>query len=83
MSTKDRIKERYSDTQRKILHHLKSGLKAGKSYFKSKYIASDLGLSPKEVGINLAILSEICDELDIMRWSYSNSTTWRVTPRAS
>lgn len=83
MSTKDRIKERYSDTQRKILYHLKSGLKAGKSYFKSKYIATDLGLSPKEVGINLAILSEICDELDIRRWSYSNSTTWRVTPRPS
>lgn len=83
MSTKDRIKERYSDTQRKILHYLKSGLKAGKSYFKSKHIASDLGLSPKEVGINLAILSEICDELDIMRWSYSNSTTWRVTPHAA
>ena len=83
MSAKDRIKERYSDTQRKILHYLKSGLKAGKSYFKSKYIASDLGLSPKEVGINLAILSEICDELDIMRWSYSNSIPWRVPPRAS
>ncbi|KUL03913.1 MAG: Uncharacterized protein XE10_0397, partial [Methanoculleus marisnigri] len=25
MSTKDRIKEKYSDTQRKILYHLKSG----------------------------------------------------------
>ncbi|KUK63786.1 hypothetical protein [Methanoculleus sp.] len=83
MSTKDRIKEKYSDTQRKILYHLKSGLRTGKSYFKSKYIATDLGLSPKEVGINLAILSEICDELDIRRWSYSNSTTWRVTSRAS
>ncbi|MDN7024441.1 hypothetical protein FGU65_05985 [Methanoculleus sp. FWC-SCC1] len=83
MSTKDRIRKKYNDTQRKILYHLKSGMKAGKSYFKSKYIAKDLGLSPKEVGINLAILSEICDELDIKRWSYSNSTTWRVTCRAS
>ncbi len=83
MSTKGGIRERYNETQRRILIHLKSGLKMGKSYFKSKYIAKDLGLSPKEVGINLAILSEICDELDIRRWSYSNSTTWRVTPRAS
>jgi hypothetical protein len=81
MSTKDRIRERYNDTQRKIVFYLKSGMKMGKYYFKSKYIAKDLGLSPKEVGINLAILSEICDELDIERWSYSNSTTWRVTAR--
>ncbi|KUG20079.1 MAG: hypothetical protein KO206_09415 [Methanomicrobiaceae archaeon] len=83
MSTKNRITEKYNETQRKIVYYLKSGLKAGKYYFKSKYIAKDLGLSPKEVGINLAILSEICDDLDIKRWSYSNSTTWRVTPRPS
>jgi hypothetical protein len=34
------------------------------------------------VGTNMAILAEICKELDIIRWSYSNSTTWMVTPRA-
>jgi len=83
MSAKKPIKEKYSETQRRILRHLRVGLRAGKSYFKSKYIALDLGLSPKEVGTNLAILSEICDDLDIKRWSYSSSTTWRVTPRPS
>jgi hypothetical protein len=83
MSAKKPIKEKYSEAQRRILHHLKAGLRAGKYYFKSKYIALDLGLSPKEVGTNLAILAEICDDLDIKRWSYSNSTTWRVTPRPS
>ncbi|MBO4354681.1 MAG: hypothetical protein J5788_00510 [Methanomicrobium sp.] len=70
-------------TQSKILHYLKSGLEAGKRYFKSKYIAKDLGLSPKEVGTNLAILAETCSELEILRWSYSNSTTWKVTPRVA
>lgn len=81
MNRKNRISDQYTATQGIILSYLVQGLKAGKHYFKSKYIAKDLGLSPKEVGTNLAILSGICDELDISRWSYSNSTTWRVLPR--
>ncbi|NYT05225.1 MAG: hypothetical protein GKC04_02460 [Methanomicrobiales archaeon] len=83
MSHTDRIRDTYSESQRKILYYLKKGLDKGKHYFKSKYIAKELGLSPKEVGTNLAILAEICEELDISRWSYSNSTTWRVLPRAA
>jgi len=81
MSRPHYIREKYSATQGKILFYLKSGVDKGKHYFKSKYIASDLGLSAKEVGTNMAILAEICEEIDIRRWSYSNSTTWRVTPR--
>ncbi len=75
------IRERYNDTQSRILGYLKAGLAKGMRFFKAKYIAKDLGLSSKEVGTNLAILSEICDELDIQRWSYSNSTTWMVTSK--
>ncbi|MDD3407132.1 MAG: hypothetical protein PHP13_03515 [Methanomicrobium sp.] len=83
MSAKEEVNSEYTSTQDRILYYLKSGLEKGKRYFKSKYIAKDLGLSPKEVGTNLAILAEICDELEISRWSYSNSTTWKVTPRLS
>lgn len=83
MSAKEEVNPEYTSTQDRILYYLKSGLEKGKRYFKSKYIAKDLGLSPKEVGTNLAILAEICDELEISRWSYSNSTTWKVTPRLS
>lgn len=83
MNHKNRISDRYTATQGRIISYLVQGLTAGKHYFKSKYIAKDLGLSPKEVGTNLAILSDICDELDISRWSYSNSTTWRVLPRTA
>ncbi len=75
------ILERYNETQAKILGYLKTGVSKGGRFFKAKYIAKDLGLSSKEVGTNLAILSEICDELDISRWSYSNSTTWMVTSK--
>ncbi|MDO8841690.1 MAG: hypothetical protein Q7J09_10595 [Methanocalculus sp.] len=82
MTVPDTIRDRYNDTQDRILKYLRGGIQKGRHFFKSKYIASDLGLSSKEVGTNLAILSEICDDLEIKRWSYSNSTTWMVTPRA-
>ncbi|MDR3102151.1 MAG: hypothetical protein LBU24_02800 [Methanocalculaceae archaeon] len=75
------IRERYNDTQSRIVGYLKAGVAKGNRFFKAKHIATDLGLSSKEVGTNLAILSEICGELDIQRWSYSNSTTWMVTSK--
>lgn len=82
MTVPDSIRERYNETQDRILKYLRGGLQKGRHFFKSKYIAHDLGLSSKEVGTNLAILSEICEDLEIKRWSYSNSTTWMVTAKA-
>ncbi|MCP1661812.1 MAG: hypothetical protein D5R99_05660 [Methanocalculus sp. MSAO_Arc1] len=82
MTVPDSIRNKYNETQDRILKYLRGGIQKGRHFFKSKYIARDLGLSSKEVGTNLAILSEICDDLEIKRWSYSNSTTWMVTSRA-
>lgn len=51
----------------------------GEVYFKSKFIADDVGLSPKEIG---ALMCKLCDsatELSIEKWSYTSATTWRVT----
>ena len=79
---KQSLVEKTNDTQLKILGYLKAGIAKGGRFFKAKYIAEDLGLTSKEVGTNLAILSEMCEELEISRWSYSNSTTWRVTEKA-
>lgn len=83
METQASMWKNYNDTQQKILNYLLSGVQKDKRYFKSKYIADDLGLSAKEVGTNLGILAEICDDLEISRWSYSSSTTWLVTARAA
>jgi len=69
------------ETQSKILLYLKTYIAKGGRFVKAKYVAKDLGLTSKEVGTNLAILSEINDELNISRWSYSNSTTWSVTQK--
>ncbi len=83
MSTASRIRDSYNDSQERIVAYLRTALRKGKFYFKSKYIARDLGLSSKEVGTNMAILAETCKDLNIVRWSYSNSTTWMVTPKGA
>lgn len=65
--------------QKRILEHLRDGVERGKHYFKSKGIASATGLSPKQVGVHLGRLKEGCEDLEIQKWGYSTSTTWRVS----
>ena len=69
---------RLNESQKVILNYLIQGIREGRQFFKSKYIARDLGLSPKEVGTNLKILSDIYPYLRIERWGYSKSTTWKI-----
>ena len=80
MIPKSRFSTKYNENQITLINYLKSQLHNGRCFLKSKYIAKELGLSSKEVGTNMAILSEICPEFTIERYSYSNSTTWLVTP---
>ena len=70
----------YNERQVCLIGYLKERLRSGRCFFKSKYIARDLGLSSKEVGTNMAILAETCPDFTIEKYSYSNSTTWLVTP---
>jgi transcription initiation factor IIE alpha subunit len=62
----------------KVLSYLWNETRNGPRYLKSKRIAEELGMSPKEVGAILWALS--CQKLPIKveKWSYSNSTTWKV-----
>lgn len=71
--------EELNPDQKRILEHLKEGVERGKHYFKSKGIASATGLSPKQVGVHLSNLKEGCEDLEIQKWGYSTSTTWRVS----
>ena len=52
----------------------------GELYFKSKFIADDVGLSSKEIGALMVKLSESATDLEIEKWSYTSATTWRVAP---
>lgn len=47
-------------------------------YFKSKFIAEEVGLSPKEIGALLPELRETVDDLAVERWGYTKATTWQV-----
>jgi len=50
----------------------------GEMYFKSKFIADEVGLSPKEIGALMVKLKDSATELEIEKWSYTSATTWRI-----
>ncbi|MFB6308571.1 MAG: hypothetical protein ABEH35_04500 [Haloarculaceae archaeon] len=52
----------------------------GEMYFKSKFIADEVDLSPKEIGALMVKLRESASDLTIEKWSYTSATTWRVEP---
>ncbi|MFA1609898.1 DUF7123 family protein [Halobellus rubicundus] len=52
----------------------------GEMYFKSKFIAEEVGLSPKEIGALMVKLKDSASELTVEKWSYTSATTWRVEP---
>jgi len=80
MFTQPTLTTTYNDRQMTLINYLESRLKEGKNFFKSKYIARETGLSSKEVGTNMGILAENCPKFTIQKYSYSNSTTWLITP---
>jgi len=67
-----------SDKQRRISEYLRRRVD-DQTYFKSRLIADDLGLSAKEVGTNMPAVEAAENGLDVERWGYSSSTTWKVT----
>ncbi|AWB27074.1 DUF7123 family protein [Halococcoides cellulosivorans] len=67
-----------SNKQRRILAYLIEHAD-DQTYFKSRLIGDELGLSPKEVGTNMRSLQDGEFAVDIEKWGYSSSTTWMVT----
>ena len=67
-----------SDKQRRILAYLRENGRM-KTYFKSRLIGEDLGLSAKEVGTNMTAICEGEFDIDVEKWGYSSGTTWKVT----
>ena len=55
---------------------------AGDLYVKSKFIADDVELSPKEIGALMTQLQRSVPDLEIEKWSYTSATTWRITAEA-
>ncbi|MFW6448350.1 MAG: DUF7123 family protein [Halobacteriota archaeon] len=59
--------------------YLRQQLDGDELYFKSKFIADDVGLSPKEIGALMVKLKDSATDLNVEKWSYTSATTWRVT----
>ena len=67
-----------TDKQQRILGYLREKGQL-KTYFKSRLIGEELGLTAKEVGANMTAIAEGESDVDVEKWGYSSSTTWKVT----
>ncbi len=63
----------------RLSSYLREKAADGEMYFKSKFIADEVGLSPKEIGALMVKLKDSATDLEIEKWSYTSATTWRVT----
>jgi CRP-like cAMP-binding protein len=68
-----------ADKETHLRSYLRQRAADGEVYVKSKFIADDVGLSPKEIGALMVKLRDSATELEIEKWSYTSATTWRVS----
>jgi len=66
-----------SEKQLRILEYLQANADE-QTYFKSRLIGDELGLSAKEVGTNMTTIASGDHDIDVEKWGYSSSTTWMV-----
>jgi DNA-binding MarR family transcriptional regulator len=67
-----------TDKQHRILAYLRENADE-QTYFKSRLIGEELGMTPKEVGANMSAIQDGDFAVDVEKWGYSSSTTWKVT----
>ena len=67
-----------SEKQSRILEYLRENADT-QTYFKSRLIGDALDMSAKEVGTNMPAIQNGDFEVDVEKWGYSSSTTWKVT----
>lgn len=67
-----------SSKQRRILEYLRDHADS-ETYFKSRVIGEELGLSAKEVGANMRAIRDGEYGLDVSKWGYSSGTTWQIS----
>ena len=80
MSTTAQPSSESIDKESRLKQYLARKAADGEVYFKSKFIADEVDLSPKEIGALMVKLRESAADLEIEKWSYTSATTWRVAP---
>jgi len=66
--------------EQRLKSYLSEKASDGEMYFKSKFIADEVGLSPKEIGALMVKLKDSATDIEIEKWSYTSATTWRIEP---
>jgi hypothetical protein len=66
--------------EERLRSYLRQKAEDGEMYFKSKFIADEVGLSPKEIGALMVKIKDSTSDLHVEKWSYTSATTWRVEP---
>ncbi|WP_435124168.1 DUF7123 family protein [Halobaculum sp. D14] len=69
--------------EERLTAFLREKAQDGELYFKSKFIAEEVDLSPKEIGALMVKLKDSATDLTIEKWSYTSATTWRVEPNSA
>jgi hypothetical protein len=64
--------------EERLRSYLTQKAEDGEMYFKSKFIADEVGLSPKEIGALMVKIRDSASDLQVEKWSYTSATTWRV-----
>jgi hypothetical protein len=82
-STDDPDADGSPSKEQRLKEYLVSKAEDGELYFKSKFIADEVGLSPKEIGALMVKLRDSATELTVEKWSYTSATTWRVEPASA
>ncbi|ERG96488.1 MAG: hypothetical protein J07HQW2_02968 [Haloquadratum walsbyi J07HQW2] len=82
-ATENQPESTLSEKQQRILQYLIQRVDQ-QTYFKSRLIADELGLSAKEVGANMpAIIDDNNTTITIEKWGYSSGTTWKVNLKST
>ncbi|MFQ3295183.1 MAG: DNA-binding MarR family transcriptional regulator [Halobacteriales archaeon] len=78
MSTSAAASTDLTDKQERILAYLRREGET-QTYFKSRLIGDELGMTAKEVGTNMTAIARGDYDVDVEKWGYSSSTTWQVS----
>jgi hypothetical protein len=78
MSTSAAASTDLTDKQERILGYLRREGET-QTYFKSRLIGDELGMTAKEVGTNMTAIARGDYDVDVEKWGYSSSTTWQVS----
>lgn len=79
MTTDDTLPDNTQQKRDRLVRYLHRQTRDGELYCKSKFIADELDLSPKEIGYLMTCIDDTDPDLEIQQWGNARAITWRVS----